>query len=110
MMTVQHNNNTYNILYCKHTDCNMCKMWNYKLLYSKTIEFSPFHCYICHYVSKSHKAEQKYKFIYNDDKLIAKLLCNNCFANNKNLSKTILSYNINPIILKYIHFDDQFID
>ncbi len=108
MTTLQHDNKTYKVLYCKHTDCKMCKMWNHHKLYSKTIDFAPFHCYICHYVSKSYEINEKYNFIYNDDKLIAKLLCKDCFENNENLSKTILSYNLNPIILKYIHFDEQF--
>jgi len=105
---VQHNNKNYKALYCKHCDCKMCEFWNIHKLYSKTLTFSSVHCYICHYISNIEDTDNSYNFIYNDNKMVAKLLCNDCFENNKNLSKTSLSNNLNSIILKYIHLDDQF--
>ena len=110
MATVSHDNKTYKLLYCITTNCKMCAFWRQHRLYSSSIMYSPIHCYLCHYVCSSENLETSYNFVFNEDKMVATFLCKHCFENDKTLSKTTISYDINSIILKYIHLDDQMDD
>jgi len=107
MATVRHDNKTYKLLYCQTTGCKMCAFWRQHRLYSASILFAPIHCHLCHYACYADKMKTGYDFKYDDDKMVSTILCKHCFENDKTLSKTKISYDINSIISKYIHLDDQ---